>query len=214
MSDSLIFLLAYNAFMGILTWWFLRGGGIESALLNYKNVPHLKVVAALIFGGNFAWACGDVNFLRTDLAYGPDIGQFIFASIVMFVGSAPGWGKYIAAMAGNSTMGKSKMWGLGRMTLRGLYLGGCVATTWLVGAPVWFSVLMLLCGALMGPVYYLSFNYVTAQGKVFNPWTVAEQVFGWLFWVPLALLAYSKKKKADKAARKEFIETLQNKEKN
>lgn len=189
-------LLAFHAFMGILTWWFLRGGGIESSVLNYRNVPHLKPIAALIFGVDFAYFCKPLGFI-TNFPL-PDLFQALITGGSMLLGSSPGWGKYIAAMAGNSKTGKSKRWGLLMMTLRGLFLGCCVALTWLVGAPVWFSIAILMCGGLMGPVYYLSFNHIKAQGKVFNAWTVAEMVFGWLFWVPLAILAIKAKKAAKK----------------
>ncbi len=187
----MITLIALHIFLGVFTWWFLRGGGIESSLLNYRNVPHLKPLAALIFGIDFAYFCVPLGYI-SNLPY-PNVWQAVICGLLMWLGSTPKWGRYIGAMAGNPAIGKSKLWGLGAMTLRGLFLGSCVALTWFIGAPLWFSLLTLFCGAYMGVIYYWAFNYVTAQGKVFNAWTVAEMVFGAVFWIPLAVLAIRKK---------------------
>lgn len=172
------------ALCGAFFNWFFRGGGIESALLNYKSVPALKIVSALIFGG-VAWYQSGSALVAAS------------AFVGMLIGQAFGWGPYIRAMKGEDP-DHSKSWGIMRMTLRGLIWSAFLIPTAVLGHSLATGMGFVLAGLSMGGVYYWAIQHVKSQGKIVNHWTVAEAIFGALIWVPLAFLLRKKKEEPKK----------------
>lgn len=162
-------------------WWF-RGGGGEAS--TGKNFSAGKIVNAAAFGLAAFWQTGNWPAL---LIHGG----------AMALGQAPGWRQYISAMRQDGVLNnRGVWWGIGHMTLRGLFWGACLAAaggvsyllayTYHLSAP---CVLWLSAGLLQGVIYFgvIWFYRVTKlpQNKYINDWTLAEILHGLVLWLPL-----------------------------
>jgi hypothetical protein len=164
---NLIWIAPLGAFMN----WFVRGGGIESALLNYRNLPGTRYLNAAVYGMTFGL-----------LAQGWLVGGL--AALAMVVGQAPGWGEYIMEMH------IGKPWrGVWKMSLRGAFWTFCLSVPLTINSTQLAAVCAALSGLIMGPVYYGCIRAFKGRGnRWLNEWTVAEMFFGALLWSPLTLL--------------------------
>lgn len=184
------------ALLGAFFNWFIRGGGIESALLNNRNVAGLRIVNALAYGGVSWWLSGSWVTAA-------------FAFIGMFIGSTLALGAYIRAMKGDDP-DHSEGWGVWRMALRGGAWGVCIAagmglSVWAGGSvtrPVEAALWLILGGLAQGPIVYGVIKFyglkIIKENKWFNSWTVGEIIHGAVMWLPLLLLAMKKRRPEDR----------------
>lgn len=162
--------------LGAFSNYFIRGGGVESAFLNNRNVPGLRYVNALIYGG-LAWYLSHSMVLGCLLCIG------------MFFGSTLSLGEYIIAMQGEDE-DHSRLWGIMRMSLRGAIWGSCIALTALISwtdVPMLFYPLTILAGATQGIVVYQCIKNINWNNNVWNFWTISEMIHGAILWATLCL---------------------------
>jgi len=155
--------------------YFFAGGGIESSLLNGKNFKYGKLINAALYGICFAIASGEWIFLPV-------------ASGLLAIGRAPGWRQYISAMRQDDLNDHTVMWGIGMMSLRGIFFGGCLGLLGIACGGWLFFGSYLIIGALMGVVYYAPIRLNMNYNAVFNDWTIAEQLYGFILGLPLLIM--------------------------
>lgn len=180
------------ALLGAFFNWFIRGGGIESALLNNKNVAGLRIINAVAYGGASWWLSG--SWVTA-----------VFAFAGMFIGSTLALGRYIRAMKGDDPT-HSEWWGVWRMALRGSLWGLAIAagmglSVWAGGSvtrPIETCLWLILAGMAQGPIVYgviklYGLKFIQ-ENKWFNSWTVGEMIHGAVMWLPLLWLAKKKRR--------------------
>ena len=172
-SNRIKIRIALLALAGALSNQLIRGGGIET-ILKVKNIPGLKYVNAILFGV-LSWYLSGSIILSILLCIG------------MFVGSMPALGQYMSAMLGQNP-DHDAMWGLYRMSLRGLIwgaaigLGALISSIWVDVPYLWpFILSTAAAGATQGlcaMAMIWFYKKIEWGNPVFNFWTGYEQLHG------------------------------------
>lgn len=172
------------AILGALMNCLVRGGGIETAFFDGRNVKGLRIVNAIAYGGLAWW-----------LSAHWVVGAFLCAG--MLIGSMPGLGPYIKAMLGDDPK-RDELWGFWRLTFRG-YMWGCALAIAMFLASLFvktdaafpYGIAVLLSGGLQGVIYWALIKCRKAGwagNKVLNHWTVSEYIHGAPIWASLAVI--------------------------
>lgn len=168
--------------LGAFVNWFIRGAGWKTAIYKGAKPPFdlpADVINALIYGVVIWYQFGS-------------LAVAVSASIAMYAGSAPGLGEYVLAMKGAHPT-KSRAWGFKKMTIRGLFLGLCLAygtllpALWVIGIahPIQHASLVILAGMMQGVIYFGFIKLFERRpfNFIFNHWTCSEQLHGGLIWL-------------------------------
>jgi len=154
------------AISGALSNWLLRGGGLESAFLSYKNIPGLRYLNAFLFG--------IASYILS--------GHFIIYGGVMAL--AMTLGQLWKIPHQQTIIGEWKpMFLRGIVWISFIYMAVLVC----VKSPLPVLLAYLPAALLMYPVYRLPILYFKTHksNKIVNQVTVAEMAYGMLLWIPL-----------------------------
>lgn len=157
-------------FIGLLSNWLIRGGGIEP-LLNRDNISGLRWVNAAIYGCCFAFATG---------IYWHALPAFA----LMAAGQAPKVGTQIKRIT------EGKFLGVLQITVRGGFWGLCLAVGGLFAQNWLFASLCILAGLTMGLIVWIMYQIFRFDrgNSIFHYWSCSEMLFGFLIWWPLSVL--------------------------
>lgn len=164
--------------------WCLEKGILNIQTDGTVNVPGLRIVNALLYGGSAWYQSGSATAAAC-------------LCIFMYLGSTLALGDYMRALKQQGS-DKSRLWGFGMLTLRGLAWGliigaGAVVYNFIEGYDRLYEFIAVtaVSGSLQGLINWSMIEICDRfriNNRFVNFWSSAERLHGAVMWQSLGLL--------------------------